>query len=166
MASIFSRAWNAVKGAITGRPTTPPVEPVQPVQPVTQGTYEPPFIPTVTPTPEQTMGLPPEGTVVPPSDMLPGDVPTGEVTDWSGYGAEFTIYDPDTYDPIPTDRLMTAEDWYRESLMPANYLRDRYEWSDKGLERPNIEILRQLEADDYFIDWEVWRAEYEAAVSG
>lgn len=106
------------------------------------------------------MGLPAERPLPPPDYSEPGP------PEWTGYGEEFTIYDPATYDPLPTDRLMTAEDWYREALMPADYLRARYDWADKTIERPNIEILRQLDAEEYFVDWEAWRAEYDAMTSG
>ena len=101
------------------------------------------------------MGLPPE------APMQPTD--TGAwVPEETLRGDEFTIYDPLTFDPIQTDTLMTADDWYREALMPADYLRSRYDWADENQYAPNIEILRQLELEGYEIDWEDWRERYEA----
>jgi len=101
------------------------------------------------------MGLPPEAPMQPtdtgiwtPEEPLQGD--------------EFILYDPLTFDPIQTDTVMTADDWYRESLMPADYLRSRYDWADEYQYEPNIEILRQLELEGYEIDWEDWRERYEA----
>jgi hypothetical protein len=101
------------------------------------------------------MGLPPE------APMYPADTGTW-IPDETLRGDEFTIYDPLTFDPIQTDTLMTADDWYREALMPADYLRSRYDWADENQYQPNIEILRQLELEGYDIDWEDWRERYEA----
>lgn len=76
-------------------------------------------------------------------------------------GDEFTLYDPVTSEPIQTDTPMTADDWYRESLMPPDYLRDKYDWAAKYQHEPNIEILQQLEQEGYGIDWEDWRDRYD-----
>lgn len=104
------------------------------------------------------MGLPAEAPQAPPV-YEPTPAP---VTDWTSYEAdEVTIYDPETYDPVPVDRYMTADDWYREALMPADYLRGRY-----GPNINNIEILNQLDAEGYYVDWDQWREDYEAMTTG
>ena len=167
----YSRLTNAISRGVSrifgGRPPEPPPE----TQPVVSSTYEPAYqpvapgaIPSAAPagTPEATMGLPAE--TVSPTERLseirePQEMPTGPTVDWSEYGDEVTMYDPETYDPIPVDRYMTADDWYREALMPADYLRARY-----GIN--NIEILQQLDAEGYFVDWDQWREDYEASIAG
>lgn len=109
----------------------------------------------------------------------PPQTPTERLYELSG--DEFTVYDPDRFFPViaghwegetfipdPFDQrpLMTRDDWYREALQPADYLRARYGWSDPNISRPNIEILRQLELDGYWIDWDQWRESYDAYVYG
>lgn len=159
---------------ISGRPPQPPPEP--PPRPVTQGVYELPSEP-VQAAPPPTMAVPPapvQEVPMAPTDTgvwqpiaqqeVPAQTPTERLYELQG--DEWTMYDPDTFDPIQTDYLMTQDDWYREALQPADYLRSQYGWSDPNLSRPNIEILKQLEADGYFIDWDQWRETYDAYTGG
>lgn len=168
IANAASRAASRIGRVFTGRPAPPTVEEAPPEpRPVTQGTYELPREPVQPPvapplSPEGQMGLPAEEPLAPTDAGIwqAEPTPTERMSDLRG--DEFTVYDPLTFDPIQTDYVMTQDDWYREALMPADYLRDRYGWADKDMPRPNIEILLQLEADGYFIDWDQWREQYEA----